>query len=151
MGANRRSRNVGTRTLRSMSDMEAQLRRDLALLIDLLGFLPDPDDPADDEWWGRFAVAEGKAHRPGQSTDGWAAYMIGKLADYSRVSSLIESRELAVYCLRFFDSPSREMAALASSRLDVNSSGDRLLESICQVAWRMYVPLETEARRSENG
>lgn len=129
-----------------MSDFEDEILRHLAELVDLLSLLPSPNDPDETAWWEQFAAAEREARRPGQPHDGWATYMTDKLVGYQRVATTPECRDLATACLMFFDSPSPKMAALAGAALDFNSSGGRLLEAICQVAWRMYVPMEVVAR-----
>jgi hypothetical protein len=77
--------------------------------------------------------------------------MANNLAHYREASTRTDARELASYCLMFFDEPSDEMAELASAGLDFSNSGQRLLNSICETAWRVFVPLELASRRGELG
>lgn len=36
--------------------------------------------------------------------------------------------------------PSSDMASLVGHQLDLPGSGARLLDSICEIAWRIYLP-----------
>ena len=47
-----------------------------------------------------------------------------------------------MYCLIFFDNPSPEMIDLVGQRMEPRHSGARWFESICETAWRVYVPLD---------
>jgi hypothetical protein len=58
---------MAAHTLRSMSDILERYQHDLALLADLLAFLPDPDDEDETEWWEKFAALEQEARYPGRS------------------------------------------------------------------------------------
>jgi hypothetical protein len=135
-----------------MSDVDGKLRSDLVQLADLLSLLPDLDSRSGARaWWEQFAAVECQAHRPDEShpPKDRATYIAGKLADFGTVSTRIEALDLATNCLSFFDEPSEEMTDLTCAHLGFGNSGRRLLEAICQVAWRIFVPLELAAKRGQ--
>jgi len=55
----------------------------------------------------------------------------------------------AAHCLRFFDDPSPEMVALVGHQLDLPGSGARVLEAICDLAWKIYLPSKISERQSD--
>ena len=47
----------------------------------------------------------------------------------------------------FFDNPSPEMTSLVGWQMGIPGSGARLLDSICDLAWEIYLPLKVAERR----
>lgn len=139
--ANTIPRDAAAPTLPSMSDSYVTLRPDVRQLRDLLSVLPNLDDLEKREWWDRYAAAHhqhqgaGAAlgrERPGGHMVGRLKYLLDKYeGDYEH--------DLAADCLRFFDDPSPEMVSLVGQALGLPGSGARVLESVCAVAWRIYV------------
>jgi hypothetical protein len=130
-----------------MSDTAPISDDDVTLLVELLSLLPSVDDPDDREWWEQFSAAHQQHRRPkaGPRPDG-AHYMVTKISQHLE-EPYTYPRDFASYCLYFFDDPSAEMVRLVAEQLDLPGSGGRLLESICEVAWRVYLPLQIEFRR----
>lgn len=137
------------RTLRRMPGMSEQVEADVDHLVGLLSLLPSVDDPDEREWWEEFSAAHQQHRRPGAGPrpDG-AHYMVSKLSQHLE-EPFEYARDFASYCLFFFDDPSPEMARLVGRQQDLPGSGGRLLESICEVAWRIYLPLAISRRRRD--
>src|SRR5579859_644924 len=118
-------------------------------LAELLLLLPAVNDPDEREWWEKYSAAEHRHRRPGHPPrpDG-ANYMVKKLtadmADPPRYPATF-----AAHCLRFFDDPSPEMVALVGHQLDLPGSGARVLEAICDLAWKIYLPSKISERQSD--
>ena len=120
--------------------------RDAARLVDLLLMLPDLESEEDD-WWERFAEAEERAHDPSRDPGGRAYYMKNHLLGYRDANSTFHAQAFAMYCLMFFDSPSPEMISLVGQRMEIHNSAARLLKTICDLAWEIYLPLKVAERR----
>lgn len=128
-------------------DLPYKVYEDTDHLCDLLSLLPDPGDEENRDWWGEFAACESARHTGRRTPD--PGYIIKKLAGYREVSSPWELRSLATYCLMFFEGASPEMIDLVGRQIGAEYSGARFIESVCQTAWRIYVPTEAKINRAD--
>ena len=130
-----------------IDDVDKAVRRDVTLLIELHSLLPPLENEDERGWWEQYSAAHHKHRQPGAPPlpDG-AYYMVTKLSQHLE-EAFEYARDFASYCLYFFDDPSPEMIALVGQQLDLPGSGARLLGAICEVAWRVFVPLELAAKR----
>ncbi|ONH55438.1 hypothetical protein CcI49_28350 [Frankia sp. CcI49] len=123
-------------------------RSDIDLLLDLLDLLPAPYLKTNGDFWTAASNARWMDNDP--------AYIVGKLAWYiHRLStdeaSAGDARDLASYCLMFFDGEQPAMWSVLDQEVGYSgvegAAGRRLADAICAVAWRIYVPAEAEQRR----
>lgn len=121
------------------------ISEDAQRLIDLLAVFPELDNDEDD-WWEQFAEAEQRAHNPGREPTDRGHYMKGKLLGYRDTTHPFHVQAFAMYCLMFFDDPSPEMLRLVGRRMEIPNSSHRLLESICELAWKIYLPMKVDER-----
>ena len=128
-------------------DATARLTVDVNHLLELLDLLPVPDLDDHQDFWEAFAQAHW--------TRWQAAYFVEKLAVGieeldTDPANAARARELAGYCLVFFDGENSALwKVLDQAPPSYGSNGRRFAESVCEVAWRIYVPLESSRRREE--
>ncbi len=126
-------------------DQPAHQVADVKLLLDLLDLLPTPDLDDQGEFWRAFDQTLTHPLR--------AEYIVGKLAVWAErahtdPSNAYSARRLADYCLLFFDGERQAMWDLLGEHAATGGeNGRRLAESICETAWRIYVPLQAALRR----
>jgi hypothetical protein len=125
-------------------------RSDIDLLLDLLDLIPYPDLDRHGEFWEKVATALG-----GQRE---ASYIVGKLALHIErltdgSATTYDVHELAGYCLMFFDGERPDLWAVLDQAgnwpVPEGTTGRRWATSVCEVAWRLYVPLRAADRRRD--
>jgi len=121
-------------------DATARLTADVNRLLELLDLLPVPDLHDHQDFWETFALAHWAHWKP--------SYYVGKLAVGiealdSDAADAARARELAEYCLIFFDGDNSELWTVLDQPPSAGRSGRRLAASLCEAAWRICVPLES--------
>lgn len=132
-----------TETAANLADVDALLD-----LLDLIHW-PDLNSPNDREFWEEVAAGEG-----------WDAnYATRKLAyfieqlDSQRGSGTVAAdaaRQLASYCLSFFDGNRPRMWAAVGGAFEPVTGeilGRRWAAAVCDAAWKVYVPLAAAQSR----
>lgn len=122
--------------------------RDVKSLLDLLDLLPVPDEDDAGDFWAEFAAVHPERLEP--------SYIVGKLAvhieqAHNQPDDAYTGHQLAEYCLIFFDGDNQPMWDLINrSTAGGVDSGRRLARSICDTAWRIFVPTYAASRREGN-
>ncbi|MBL7487341.1 hypothetical protein I6A60_00405 [Frankia sp. AgB1.9] len=132
-------------------DVTAARIRDVHHLLELLDLLPVPDLEKKGHFWNEFAVAEaGDRAKPDPH------YIVGKLASWiqdvnDEPGDAERARRLASYCLHFFDKQGPAVGDVLRGCVDGGeATGQRLAQSICEVAWRIYVPIVAAMNREND-